>query len=346
MKVKKSIKHSQRPQRSGFHWGIALILACICGAALYLQNPTANESEAITAQSIDTVTWNQIQSIQVTYPGAIAPPRLTWSALPINPISMQYVLLIHGNKTSATYFEKALAGALDSKKHHDDAPAKPAAVAAAPVITGINVSILMYHRTPADFDIQIKYLVDHRYTAIGFGELVSAIANKAKLPAKSVIITLDDGYADQLNEIAILRKYGMRATLFMITGGAGSNWCIGANAKGLPGCEAYLNWDQLRALDKEGLITIGGHTINHPNLAGLSADQQRAEIVGGKQEIETQLGHPIYDFAYPYGSFNATSIQIARQAGYREAVSTIPGTIHNMSTLFTLHRVRNSLELP
>lgn len=214
-----------------------------------------------------------------------------------------------------------------------------------PLAGQLNVPILMYHRTPADFEAQIKYLVDRGYNSISLNQLWWALTTSAPLPDKPVIITLDDGYTDQLQEIAILRKYNMKATLYMINGGAASGWCIGASAKNLPGCEAYLNWDQLRQIDKEGLITIGSHTINHPALATLSPEQQVAEMVGSKLELEKQLGHPIYDFAYPFGSYNEASVQAAKRAGFRTAVTTQPGSIHTVNDLLALTRLREAYEL-
>lgn len=215
-----------------------------------------------------------------------------------------------------------------------------------PVVGGLNVPILMYHRTPDDFEQQISHLVNHGYTGISLSELRSALLQGTALPPKPVVITLDDGYTDQLNEIAILRKYNMKATLYMINGGGASNWCIGANSKNWPGCEPYLTWYQVRQLDREGLITIGSHTINHPNLVTLTPEQQQAEILGGKQELEKELGHEVTDFAYPYGSFNRVSIDAVKAAGFRTAVTTQPGQNHDIASLFTLTRLRNALELP
>lgn len=333
----------------GFHWGIALLLGFIIGSSLLLHTSevTRPKQAAIVTHPLDDDTAVRLKAIEATYPKLAQPPRVSWTDLPVTVMSVRHVLLIDGDTTKQqlAYFEASAAAIMASKELPKPKEA-PVATPVAPALVGVNVPILMYHRTPGDFEKQISHLVSHGYTAIGFGELVAAIKNKAALPAKPVVITLDDGYADQMNEVNILRKYNMKATLYVINGSEASKWCIGANAKGLQGCEAYLNWDQIRELDRGGLITIGSHTNNHANLASLNADQQRAEIIGGKQQLEAQLGHTVYDFAYPYGAFNSLSVQIAQQAGFREAVSTIDGTAHNSSTLFTLRRVRDSLVLP
>jgi len=345
--AKKTAKEFVPPikQPMGFHWGIALLLGFIIGAGLllYTAEVTTSTPTTSTRHPLDDDAMARIKAIETTYPKLAKPPREAWSNQPLTMTSMRYLLLLDSSyyEQQLVYFEQSIAAIIASQE-------KPKEIAAQPTVpaVSINVPILMYHRTPGDFDKQISHLVARGYTSIDFGQLVGAVRNRSALPAKPVIITLDDGYTDQLNSVAILRRYNMKATLYVINGGEASKWCIGAYAKSLPGCESYLNWDQIRELDRGGLITIGSHTINHPRLASLSADVQRAEILGGKQELEKQLGHAVYDFAYPYGSFNATSVQLAQQAGFRTAVTTRSGSNHTAGTLFMLTRLRDSLLLP
>jgi peptidoglycan/xylan/chitin deacetylase (PgdA/CDA1 family) len=173
------------------------------------------------------------------------------------------------------------------------------------------------------------------------------------LPAKPVIITFDDGFADQMQAFALLKAYQMKATFYIIDGGPGSQWCIGAgrryNDPSQPpsGCgDAYLTWDQVRQLDASGLITIGSHTIDHPDLPTETAAQQEAEIAGGKAELEAEIGHKVTDFAYPYGDYNQTTINIVKAAGFLTAVTTTPGTLQPPSSRYTLDRIRSTYDLP
>lgn len=217
----------------------------------------------------------------------------------------------------------------------------------------LNVPILMYHETPGDFDNQLAAIEAKGYTVVDMGQLTEALAHRATLPAKSVVITFDDGFASQMQAFASLQKHNMKATFYIIDGGPESTWCIGAGrryndpSQPADGCgDSYLSWDQVRQLDQSGLITIGAHTINHRNLAALSQDQQEYEIREGKMELEQQLGHPVYDLAYPYGGFNALSVNLARQAGFRSAVTTLPGTYQAMNAPYTLNRIRSAYALP
>jgi len=211
---------------------------------------------------------------------------------------------------------------------------------------GLNVPILIYHYTPSDFENQLKYLMAHNYQTITFAQLLGALNHTSVLPAKPVIITFDDGYENQMTAFSLLTKYNLKATFYIISGGPGSNYCIGANRTNLTCGDASLNWDQIRMLDKSGLITIGAHTVDHPNLASISPASQQFQIVTSKAEIEAQIGHSITDFAYPYGSYNATSVALVRAAGFTTAVTTAPGTFESLSNLLTLPRLRNVYSLP
>jgi len=212
--------------------------------------------------------------------------------------------------------------------------------------------ILIYHYTPDNFDEQLTHLQQHGYTDIDLDQALAGLRG-GPLPPKPVVITFDDGFQNQMQAFALLEKHHMKATFYIINGGEASNWCIGAGRQyHLPsqpphGCgDAYLTWNEVRALDRSGLITIGGHTLDHPNLATLSPQEQRHEIFDSKAQIEDEIGHPIHDFAYPYGAYNDTTIQLVQEAGYDTAVSTLEGNYQLPGYQYTLRRVRDALALP
>ena len=87
--------------------------------------------------------------------------------------------------------------------------------------------ILLYHRvvtldtdpqllsvTPEHFAGHLEYISEH-YNPISLSELYQAL-KAGKVPDKSVVITFDDGYADNLwNAKPLLEKYGIPATVFV-----------------------------------------------------------------------------------------------------------------------------------
>ena len=238
-------------------------------------------------------------------------------------------------------------------------PARTTAVSAVtrlgPAVTdGTSVlPIVMYHKTPVDFEQQLLILERRGFTTVTLQEVTAAFGHPSQLPPKPVVLTFDDGFADDMKAFTLLEKHHMKATFYIVNGGPSSHWCIGASrryndpSQQTGGCgDTYLNWDQIRELDRSGLITIGGHTIDHVDLATQTIAAQRHEIIDSKTGIEQELNHPIYDFAFPYGSFDASSIAIVRQAGYTSAVTTLPGVHQDQTQPFTLRRIRDVQSLP
>lgn len=90
------------------------------------------------------------------------------------------------------------------------------------------VPILLYHHisdnltsssviTPKTFERQMKLLSERGYTALATSDIIAYIEEGKELPEKCVLITFDDGYTSNLEIAApIMRKYGMRGTVFAI----------------------------------------------------------------------------------------------------------------------------------
>lgn len=66
-------------------------------------------------------------------------------------------------------------------------------------------------------------------------------------------------------------------------------------------------------------IEIGAHTVSHPVLSRLDAEQQKPEITNSKRVLEGLLRKPVRAFAYPYGKrnhFNSNSVAAVQAAGF------------------------------
>lgn len=95
-------------------------------------------------------------------------------------------------------------------------------------------------------------------------------------------------------------------------------------------------------LAKEGLITIGAHTVSHPVLSSLPVSAQKDEILQGKADLEKILDHPVAAFAYPHGSradYTQDTIKVAKEAGFTCACSNFPDMVWRNSDHFQLPRV-------
>jgi peptidoglycan/xylan/chitin deacetylase (PgdA/CDA1 family) len=185
---------------------------------------------------------------------------------------------------------------------------------------------------PAMFRAQMGYLADHGFHVISLHAAVVAIKNHSALASRPVVLTFDDGYADFFTAAApILQSYGFTATSFVISGRMG--W------------SGFMTPSQLVAADAMG-FTIGAHTVDHVALAAQVPARATWEMKQSKQTLEDLLGHPVVDFAYPYGSFNLYDMAQAKSLGFEMAAATMSGTIHSAGQLFDLSRQRIGGGLP
>lgn len=106
-----------------------------------------------------------------------------------------------------------------------------------------------------------------------------------------------------------------------------------------------LTWDEIKQLSSAG-VEIGSHgvdhEIHHPNQP---AGVRRRELRESKSELETRLGRPCYTFALPNGDFNSLSAAEIREAGYRVAFTTQPGTATLTSNRYLLPRLATAPSL-
>lgn len=230
------------------------------------------------------------------------------------------------------------------KDYLKNTPPTPASVSAYPVPTSVRIPILMYHYVeyvkdpkdtirqsldinPATFDLEVKTLKDAGFTFLTNAELSDILDAKAPIPPKPVLLTFDDGYRDFYTDaFPILKKYHAKATAYIITGFLGE--------------PNNLTWDQLKEISKSGLVEIGDHTINHPSLAKKPYKFVEEELEQSKQTLENGLGIKVVSFAYPYGSFDLQAIAVVKAAGFKTAVSTIPGDELTQQNRFFLPRIR------
>lgn len=102
-----------------------------------------------------------------------------------------------------------------------------------------------------------------------------------------------------------------------------------------------LSRSELKAMAASELIEIGAHTMTHPRLSNLSAQQAAWELAESRRTIEQMIGHVRY-FAYPYGGeedFLLIHKQMAKEAGYEAAFTAAAGCVLKGVDLFAVPRV-------
>jgi peptidoglycan/xylan/chitin deacetylase (PgdA/CDA1 family) len=118
----------------------------------------------------------------------------------------------------------------------------------------------------------------------------------------SVALTFDDGYDNFLEfGYPVIAKYGLPATLFVISGYCGrrAGWLWSQSSAMHP--PRIMGLSELRTLAGSG-IEIGSHTVHHPDLAALPEEHAEREIRESRFRLEDGLGRAVEAFAYPYGT--------------------------------------------
>ncbi len=278
------------------------------------------------------------------------------------------------------------------------------------------LSILIFHRvlsTPdplmpgepdaARFDGICAWVAEW-FQVLSLEEAVDRL-KRGDLPARAMVITFDDGYADN-HEVAlpILQRHGLKATFYVATGflDGGRMWndtvieavracqqpalnvaqlgidgltslpldgdaqrqaairalldklkyrpvderlqlvgrLVEAVGAPLPG-GVMMRSDQVKSLRQAGM-TVGAHTVSHPILLKLSADQARREIDQSRQHLEAILGEPVRHFAYPNGvpgrDMSDATAGIVKDMGFDSAVTTAWGAARLGADCFQLPR--------
>ncbi len=194
------------------------------------------------------------------------------------------------------------------------------------------IPVLSYHRfasactdplclSEAELERQMAFLAEHGYRSITLDDLHEFLYYRRGLPAKSVLITIDDGYSSTY-ELAypILLKHGFTAALFVYTNFIG----VGSKA---------LTWDQIREMKSNG-FEVGSHTVTHCDLTtplkGESdeayQDRLRRELLKSKQVIDAELGQDTMALAFPYGNVTPGILQLSQSLGYRLGFTVRPGS--------------------
>lgn len=184
------------------------------------------------------------------------------------------------------------------------------------------------------FERQMRFLKEHKYNVIPLDELVNAIKAGQRLPAKTVCITFDDGYLDNYtNAYPILKKYNLPAAIFVVIDRIGKRL----------GNDDYMNWRQIEEVAGSGLISIGSHSMTHPNLSEVTSEVSlKYEIRESKIILEERLKKKVDFFSYPFGGISAKARELAIEAGYKASVATNLSRYHPNNDIYALKRLRIS----
>ncbi|HLU20081.1 MAG TPA: polysaccharide deacetylase family protein [Pusillimonas sp.] len=217
-----------------------------------------------------------------------------------------------------------------------------------------SVPVLMYHHvspsdgaitvSPKNFEDQLAWLARNGYCSLTTDEFAAHLQGEP-IADKSVLITFDDGYLDNwVYAYPLLKKYGYKATIFIVT-----SWVGEGEARPVAGqgqvphtpphveCEqriaagdadsVMLRWSEIRAMQESGLIEFHSHTHTHTRWDKSERAHEKNSLIA--QELEQsrktlieKLGSVSEHFCWPQGYFDADYVRVAQQAGFKYLYTT------------------------
>ena len=164
----------------------------------------------------------------------------------------------------------------------------------------LGVLSLMYHRfdenkypsTNIKMDIfkeQINIIKKNNYS---FHKLNDFELNFDKPKSnKKILITIDDGFSSfYKNAWPYLKENRIPFILFISTQPIGKY--------------GYMNWDQIREIEKEDFVYIGNHSHSHDYLVNYGFDKFKKDIDQSIKLFNEELGYNPVFFSYPFGEYS------------------------------------------
>jgi peptidoglycan/xylan/chitin deacetylase (PgdA/CDA1 family) len=209
-----------------------------------------------------------------------------------------------------------------------------------PARGGEPVPVFIYHRvtdadppsreviSPARFREHLELLRRLGYRTATASALAEHMLGRAALPEKTVLLTFDDGWKDNVQAAAVLREFEMSGTFYVISGFFGNRM--------------YVSEGDVRELAANPNFEIGSHTHSHfvqweKRLGELDLCTMAGEMALSRIILGRLAGAPVRSIAWPYGYNTRQAIHVASALGYSSTmmVNRDSDNEPGMSPLFT-----------
>ncbi len=199
--------------------------------------------------------------------------------------------------------------------------------------------VVLYYHGVTDtqrerFERQMRWLGAH--TRI----VPVAQAHAAAGQGRCCCVTFDDALDSvRVNAVPVCGRLGIPVSIYAVSGNPGTRptWAM---PPGHPDASAsIMTADQLRSLPP-ALVTVGSHTVTHPDLAAISPAEQTEELRESKRQLEAMLERPVTQLSVPYGSYRQETVREATRVGYETILTCEPEVIHPPHEAVTVGRFK------
>ncbi len=213
-----------------------------------------------------------------------------------------------------------------------------------------SIPVVMYHHvmpekmglnvTPELFEEQISALKRKGWKTLSADEFLYLMMHPKEKRKKCVLFTFDDGFYDNyLFAYQILKKYKMRAVMFVVTDLVLDDlkrdsfsvvehkkmWHMIFNE----GRSDYLcTWSELKEMQEEGVFDIESHGSSHKipyYLKDSNYEMIKEDIKRSKETLKRRLNKESLHLCWPKGSYNEKAVNIAIECGFKALYTTKRG---------------------
>lgn len=228
------------------------------------------------------------------------------------------------------------------------------AVPRTPAAQTADVAILMYHAfteneaetssvctLASEFERQLSALRDAGYTSVGYADLIEFVNGKGKLPEKPLLISIDDGYQNNLDLAApLLEKYGFCANIAVIGVSIGHTTYKDTDIPIMP----HFSLEDARPWIKRGVLTVTTHSYDMHQIAAVDGNDCRHGVLQMPDEAEPDYiaaltqdythaqeqlaglpGKVLPVFTYPFGAYSELSERVLQEQGVQVTVTIADG---------------------
>ncbi len=179
--------------------------------------------------------------------------------------------------------------------------------------------------TEQQFAEHLGELSEGGYSVRPLGEIVDAFASGKTLPVRTVAITFDGADKTVLSTAKPwLEDKDLPFTVFIPADKIGSG--------------GYMNWDDLRSLKRNPLVSFGLHPASYSRLTDGNEDEIKRQINNSVAVIRKNLGIDVTLFAYPFGDYNAAYEKIIHDMGFKAAFGQQSGVAYAGDNRYALPR--------
>ena len=174
-----------------------------------------------------------------------------------------------------------------------------------------------------DFKSHLEMIKKNNIKFINPSNFEEELINNKK--ERKLMLTIDDGYQSFYeNAWPILKDSRIPFILFVSTREVGN--------------KGYMNWEQIREIDKYDFVEIGNHSHTHEYLIDFTDNDIKKDLTNSINIFKKELGKNSEFLSYPFGEYSTSLKNIVINLGFKYAFGQHSGVVDQTKNLYEMPR--------